>query len=64
MSTLLIGFDAAWTANHSGAIAGALRGSDGRWVEIGLPIAAGYRKAETIVEHWKANLVALSKLLI
>lgn len=49
MSTLIIGFDSAWTSKNSGAITGLLRFEDGGFHELGYPITANYSEASVII---------------
>ena len=37
MTTLLVGFDSAWTRTNSGALVGVLRLDDGTFDELGPP---------------------------
>lgn len=55
MTTLLIGFDSAWTAKNSGALIGVLCGDDSRYVEIGPPIIVNYAEAECAIDRWNAQ---------
>jgi predicted RNase H-like nuclease len=55
MSTLLVGFDSAWTANNAGAVVGALRCDDGSYRALGPPQAADYRQAEAIIVAWQSR---------
>ena len=45
MTTLLLGFDSAWTPNKSGAIVGVLRMADGGLHELGPPMVVNYAEA-------------------
>jgi predicted RNase H-like nuclease len=53
MSTLLVGFDSAWTPNNSGALVGVLRVADGGFHELGMPMVANYTYAERVVRDWQ-----------
>ena len=44
MTTLLVGFDSAWTPNNSGALIGVLRLDDGTFRELGPPLIVDYPK--------------------
>jgi predicted RNase H-like nuclease len=64
MTTLLVGFDSAWTAHNSGAMAGLFRRNDGGYQELGPPMVANFADAERLVRHlqeeWKpTNTVQL-----
>jgi predicted RNase H-like nuclease len=53
MTTLLVGFDSAWTASNSGAIVSALGRDDGTFEELGSPQIANFSEAERILLHWQ-----------
>jgi predicted RNase H-like nuclease len=53
MTTLLVGFDSAWTANNSGALVGALRWDSGALDELGPPMVVNYADAERVVKGWQ-----------
>lgn len=53
MSTLLVGFDSAWTPRNSGAIAAAFRHDDRSYVELGSPRAASFGDAERAIREWQ-----------
>ena len=53
MTTLLVGFDSAWTSMNSGALVGALRGSDGTLRELGVPHVVDYAGAENVILAWQ-----------
>jgi len=55
-TTLLIGFDSAWTAHNSGAIVGVLRSADRKLHELGSPQTVDYLQAETTIDEWQAEL--------
>jgi predicted RNase H-like nuclease len=55
-ATLLVGFDSAWTAAKSGALAGVLRFADGTFQELGSPQAANFSQAQDILLEWQASL--------
>ena len=55
MTTLLVGFDSAWTAINSGALVGVLRADDGRLRELGSPQVVNYREAEHAILEWQAQ---------
>jgi predicted RNase H-like nuclease len=63
-STLLVGFDSAWTPTNSGAIAGVLRRSDGTFRELGPPHSADYREAEAIILKWQADLMPATTMVL
>jgi predicted RNase H-like nuclease len=51
--SLCVGFDSAWTAGNSGGIVGAVRTSDGNYVEIGLPKVVSFLQAEEMICAWQ-----------
>lgn len=53
MSTLVVGFDSAWTPTKSGALVGAVRETDGRWRSLGPPIQADFLTAERQILGWQ-----------
>ncbi len=53
MTTLLVGFDSAWTATNSGALVGALRSDDGTFHGLGAPQVVDYYKAECVILKWQ-----------
>jgi predicted RNase H-like nuclease len=55
MATLLVGFDSAWTATNSGAIAGVLRRDDGTFQDLGPPQCVDYPSAEAVIVGWEAR---------
>jgi predicted RNase H-like nuclease len=64
MTTLLIGFDSAWTATNSGAIVGVLRRDDGRFYDLGPPSIVDYREAEGTILNWQAEQVPTSTIVL
>lgn len=55
MTTLLVGFDSAWTGAKSGAIVGVLQSAKGEFRELGLPRVANFIHAEETVARWQAE---------
>jgi predicted RNase H-like nuclease len=53
MTTLLVGFDAAWTSMNSGALIGLLRTDDGQFMELGSPQIATYSDAQRMIDAWQ-----------
>jgi predicted RNase H-like nuclease len=53
--TLLVGFDAAWTATNKGALVGVLVGDGAKYIELGSPRAATYCEAERTILEWQAQ---------
>jgi len=52
MTTLLFGFDSAWTPTNSGALVGVLHRDDGTFHEFGPPRIADYGEAEAVILQW------------
>lgn len=55
MTTLLVGFDSAWTPTNSGALVGALHFEDGTLQGLGAPQIVDYREAEDVILKWQAD---------
>ena len=55
MTTLLIGFDSAWTPTNSGALIGVLCADDGTFHELGAPQVVNYSEAENTILSWQAQ---------
>ncbi len=55
MTTLLVGFDSAWTRTNSGGLVGVLRADDGTFQELGLPQVVNYCHAECTILEWQAQ---------
>lgn len=55
MTTLLVGFDSAWTPHNSGAIVGVLYFDDGKLWGLDAPQSADYSQAEGIILKWQAE---------
>lgn len=64
MTTLLVGFDSAWTPNNSGAIVGVFHSGDRKFHELGPPLIADYSQAETIILKWQAELAPTSTVIL
>lgn len=55
MTTLLVGFDSAWTPTNSGALVAVLRADDGTFQELGSPQVVNYCQAECTILEWQAQ---------
>ena len=53
MTSLLIGFDSAWTATKRGAIISAVVHDDGSLTELGDPRAVSFAEAQSAIEEWR-----------
>lgn len=64
MSTLLIGFDSAWTVAKHGAIVGAFCSGDGVLHALGPPQIADFQKAADVIRKWQAELRPMSTIVL
>ncbi len=64
MSTLLVGFDSAWTASNAGAIAGCVRLDNGSLCELGEPRCVDYPGATDIIVEWQRQEDAATTLVL
>jgi predicted RNase H-like nuclease len=64
MTTLLVGFDSAWTPTKIGAIVGALIHNDGRITELGPPHPAQFEDAAGVIRGWQTAHSASSTLVL
>lgn len=55
MTTLLVGFDSAWTPTNAGSIVSILRHGDGKFIELGPPQVADFSTAEGYILQWQAE---------
>jgi predicted RNase H-like nuclease len=55
VTTLLVGFDSAWTPTNSGALVGAIHSEDGTLQDLGAPQIVDYREAEDVILKWQAD---------
>ncbi len=55
MTTLLVGFDSAWTPDKSGALVGVLHLDGGTFHELGPPQIVNYPQAESVILKWQAE---------
>lgn len=63
MTTLVVGFDSAWTRRKSGAIVGAVI-RDGRITELGPPRRAQFEDAAGVIREWQTAHAASSTLVL
>jgi predicted RNase H-like nuclease len=63
-TTLLVGFDSAWTAANSGALVGALYLSDGTFQSLGLPQAVNFAQATEVIQQWQSASVTQTIILL
>lgn len=64
MTTLLVGFDSAWTPTNSGALVGAIRFNDGTFHSLGTPQIVDYREAEVVILKWQAERVPTATIVL
>jgi predicted RNase H-like nuclease len=55
MTTLMVGFDSAWTPTNCGALVGVLQLDDGTFRELGSPEVADFHKAEVVILKWQVE---------
>lgn len=55
MTTLLVGFDSAWTATNSGGLVGVVHFDDGTLHDLRAPQTVGYREAESVILKWQTE---------
>jgi len=55
VTTLLVGFDSAWTARNTGGLVGVLHDDDGRCRELGLDDAIDFEAAAERIESWRES---------
>jgi predicted RNase H-like nuclease len=64
MTTLLVGFDSAWTGTNSGALVGVLHFDDGTFHELDAPQIVDYRIAECLILQWQAEHVPTETVVL
>lgn len=64
MTTLLVGFDSAWTPGKRGALTAALRRRDGSFQEIDVPHEADFPQAQARILGWQAQHSPQSTLIL
>jgi predicted RNase H-like nuclease len=64
MTTLLIGFDSAWTATTCGALVGACCAGDGVLHALGPPQTADYQEATEVILEWQVGLRPTSTIVL
>jgi predicted RNase H-like nuclease len=64
MTTLLVGFDSAWTSTHCGGLVGILQKDDGSFCEFGPPQNVDFRAAEDAICEWQAALAPTSTVVL
>jgi predicted RNase H-like nuclease len=64
MTTLLVGFDSAWTCTNSGALVGVLQLGDGTFHEFGPPLKVNYLQAQDLILKWQAERLPRSTIIL
>ena len=64
MTTLLIGFDSAWTPTNSGALVGLLQLDDGTFKELGPPRIVDYPQAQEVILTWQAGHLPTATIVL
>ena len=64
MTTLLVGFDSAWTPTNSGALLGVLQRDDGTFHELGPPLIVNYRQADSVILRWQAEQAPTTTIVL
>ena len=64
MTTLLVGFDSAWTRTNSGALVGVLLLEDGTFNELGPPRIGDYSHAHGVILQWQAEQLPTSTIVL
>ena len=64
MTTLLVGFDSAWSHTRSGAIVGVLYFDDGTLHGLGAPEIANYREAEGVILKWQVEQAPTATIVL
>jgi predicted RNase H-like nuclease len=64
MTTLLVGFDSAWTPTNCGALVGLLQLEDGMFNELGPPQNVDYCEAEAIILKWQAEHLPTTTIVL
>ena len=64
MTTLLVGFDSAWTLTNSGALIGVLHHDDGTFQELGPSRMARYDEAEAVILQWQAEQTPTATIVL
>lgn len=64
MTTLLVGFDSAWTLTNSGALVGVHHLDDGTFHELGPPRIVDYPQAEGVILKWQAEQAPTATIVL
>jgi predicted RNase H-like nuclease len=64
MTTLLVGFDSAWTPARAGGLVGVLRQEDGTYQELGPPIPVSFDDAIDTIRRWQAEFAPRQAIVL
>jgi hypothetical protein len=64
VTTLLIGFDSAQTAQNSGGLVGGLRSDNGTISKLGPPGMVNYTQAQEAILDWQAELTPSATIVL
>lgn len=64
MTSLLVGFDSAWTPGNAGALVAVLRHTDGRYEELGHLEIVSFQLAAERIAGWQSALAPESTLVL
>lgn len=64
VTSLLVGFDSAWTSTNAGALVGALHFDDGTFHSLGAPRIVDYREAERVILKWQAEQLPTATIVL
>ena len=63
-TTLLVGFDSAWTAARSGSLIGVLHFGDGTYQSLGQPRIVDYLQAEELILKWQREQAPAATIIL
>lgn len=64
VTTLLVGFDSAWTPTKRGAMVGAVRSSDGSYRELGPPQPVSFVDAREGIRRWQSEFTPVDTIIL
>lgn len=64
MTTLLVGFDSAWTRSQSGALVGVLHLDDGTFRCLGAPQIVNYHEGEGVILKWQTEQAPTATIVL
>lgn len=63
-TTLLVGFDSAWTRTNRGALVGVLQRNTAAFQELGPPRLVDFREAEAVILKWQAEWLPTATIVL